>query len=145
MPWWGWITVGALLLVAEMAVVDLEFYLVFLGISALLTGMAVLGGVPLPVWGQWLLFAALAGLSFVVFRRALYARIRPPIGDGVGEGIVGERAVASEDIAPDARGAVTLRGATWTAQNTGAAPIRAGEACVVERTEGLVALVRPKD
>ena len=28
MPWWGWITVGALLLVAEMAVVDLDRFVV---------------------------------------------------------------------------------------------------------------------
>ncbi len=103
MPWWGWVTVGALLLVAEAAVVDLEFYLVFLGISALLTGLSVLGGVALPVWGQWLLFAGLSGASFVFFRRALYDRIRPPLEDRIGEGVDGERAIASEDIAPGER------------------------------------------
>ena len=48
MPWWGWMAVGALLLVAELTFVDLEFYLVFLGLSALITGMLELAGIALP-------------------------------------------------------------------------------------------------
>ncbi len=40
MPWWGWVTIGALLLVAEMTIVDLEFYLIFLGIAALQSRVA---------------------------------------------------------------------------------------------------------
>ena len=142
MPWWGWITVGALLLVAEMAVVDLEFYLVFLGISALLTGLAVFAGVGLPEWGQWLLFAALAAVSLVLFRQALYKRLRPPPEGEIREGLTGERATASESLAPGARGSISLRGATWTARNVGDAPIPAGGVCIVERTEGLVVDVR---
>jgi hypothetical protein len=65
MPWWGWITVGALLLAAEMTIVDLEFFLVFLGASALLVGMLGLAGVPLPFWMQWIVFAVLAIGSLV--------------------------------------------------------------------------------
>lgn len=142
MPWWGWITVGALLLIAEMAVVDLEFYLVFLGLSALLTGAAVLGFDGLPIWSQWLLFAALAGASFVFFRQMLYARLRPPPEGEIQEGVAGDRATANEAIAPGARGSITLRGASWTARNVGNEPIAQGGGCLVERTEGLVVDVR---
>ncbi|MCR9096083.1 MAG: NfeD family protein [bacterium] len=142
MPWWGWITVGALLLVAEIAIVDLEFYLVFLGASALLTGLVMLGGATLPIWGQWLLFAALATASFGFFRKALYTRLRPPPDGEIREGLAGDRGVASEAIAAGARGSIMLRGATWTARNVGDAPIQEGGACVVERTEGLVVDVR---
>ena len=68
MPWWGWITIGAMLLLAEMTVVDLEFYLLFLGFSALLTGAVVISGVALPFWAQWLLFGhgATGGTKAVV-------------------------------------------------------------------------------
>ena len=50
MPWWGWITVGALLLAAEMTIVDLEFYLVFLGVSAFVVGLLGLAEVSMPFW-----------------------------------------------------------------------------------------------
>lgn len=142
MPWWGWVTVGAILLVAELAVVDLEFFLVFLGISALITGMVVLGGPALPAWGQWILFAVLAGASLVLFRRSLYSRLRPPPDGAVGEGVVGERARAESEIAPDATGPVQLRGSTWTARNAGEATISAGSTCRVEAHEGLTLVVR---
>ena len=142
MPWWGWITVGAILLLAEITVVDLEFYLVFLGASALLTGLAVMGGAPLPVWGQWLLFAALAGASLVFFRRSLYTRLRPPPEGEVSEGVVGERARVDEALAPGASGPVTLRGSTWTARNVGDAPIAATAECLVVGRQGLTLEVR---
>jgi hypothetical protein len=41
MPFWGWIVAGALLLGAE-TVVDAQFYLVFLGSAAVLTGGVVM-------------------------------------------------------------------------------------------------------
>ena len=31
MQWWGWIAVGVILLGAELAFVDAQFYLVFIG------------------------------------------------------------------------------------------------------------------
>ena len=34
MPWWGWITIGAILLGSEMLLIDAQFYLVFLGLAA---------------------------------------------------------------------------------------------------------------
>ena len=38
MIWWQWFVLGALLLGAEIAI-DAEFYLVFLGISAIVVGL----------------------------------------------------------------------------------------------------------
>ncbi|TDJ16346.1 MAG: NfeD family protein, partial [Deltaproteobacteria bacterium] len=38
MVWWQWIVLGVVLLGAEM-MVDAEFYLVFLGVSALTVGL----------------------------------------------------------------------------------------------------------
>lgn len=142
MPWWGWITIGAMLLLAEMTVVDLEFYLLFLGFSALLTGAVVVSGVALPFWAQWLLFAALAAGTLIFFRRAVYTRLRPPPEGEVREGVDGERATADEAIQPGAQGTVMLRGSTWTAQNVGDAVIDHGAACEVLRSEGLVLHVR---
>jgi len=53
MPWWAGVTIGAMLLVAEMTIVDLEFYRVFLGASALMVGLMGLSGLDLASnpWG----------------------------------------------------------------------------------------------
>jgi membrane protein implicated in regulation of membrane protease activity len=138
MPWWGWITIGAMLLVAEMTFVDLEFYLVFLGISALLVGLMDLSGVAMPFWMQWAVFATLAVASLVIFRQRVYAKLRPPPEGDVQVGVTGDFAIAADPIEPGATGSVTLRGTTWTGLNRGDVVIPAGARCRVERSEGIV-------
>jgi membrane protein implicated in regulation of membrane protease activity len=138
MPWWGWIAIGALLLAAELTFVDLEFYLVFLGASALIVGMIGLAGIDLPYWLQWIVFAFLGIGSLVLFRQRFYARLHPPADAVIQEGVDGAWATTTVSIAPGERGAVTLRGTTWTAHNVGSVMIPSGVSCRVERAEGLV-------
>lgn len=145
MPWWGWVTVGAMLLVAEMTFVDLEFYLVFLGISALLVGLIGLAGVSLAFWLQWLVFAGLALGSLVFFRQRVYKRLRPLPEGEVQVGVAGERATAIDEIAPGATGTVTLRGSNWRGINRGTETIPAGATCRVDRSVGLMLDLRPGD
>lgn len=142
MPWWGWITVGALLLVAEITIVDLEFYLVFLGISALAVGLALVAGVGMPIWVQWLAFAALAIVSLVIFRQRVYSKLRPGAEGSISDGVDGEVATAMDAIPPGASGGVMLRGSRWTGRNQGPVPIPAGASCRVERRQGLILDVR---
>ena len=144
MSWWGWITVGALLLLAELMLVDVEFYLVFLGLSALLTGLLVLGGLSIPYWAQWLLFAFVSVGSLVLFRRALHQRLRPPPGEEIREGADGERATAEATIEAGGMGPVSLRGTTWSAHNISASAIASGQACRVTEAKGLTLKVRPE-
>ena len=145
MPWWGWVTVGALLLVAEMSVVDLEFYLVFLGISALIVGAIELAGFSMPYWIQWLAFAVLAIGSLVIFRQRVYKKLRPPPEGEIQRGVEGERATAVDEIRPGQSGTVMLRGANWTGINRGAESIPAGGACRVDRSEGLTLDLLPEN
>ena len=145
MPWWGWVTVGALLLVAEMTIVDLEFYLVFLGVSALLVGVLELGGISMPYWMQWIVFAILAVGSLVIFRQRVYAKLRPPPESDIQQGVEGDRAIALEAIEPGAMGSVTLRGASWTGINRDSRAIVEGARCRVERSEGLTLELRLDD
>ena len=67
MAWWSWMVLGAVLLAAELFAVDAQFYLVFLGVSAALVGLAALFGITLPEWGQWFAFAALSLMFFFYF------------------------------------------------------------------------------
>jgi len=141
MPWWGWVTVGALLLTAEMALVDAEFYLVFLGVAALLVGLVDLAGFQGPDWLQWLLFAVLASSLLGLFRKRLSDQLHSGTGE-VPENVENEIATAIEHIAPGSRGQVELRGSQWSAQNDGATPMENGQAVHVIRAEGVRLHVR---
>ena len=50
MNWWAWLVLGICLLGAEMFVIDAQFYLVFIGLSAAVVGLLGLLGVDLPHW-----------------------------------------------------------------------------------------------
>lgn len=140
MPWWGWIVVGASLLVSEI-VVDAQFYLIFLGISAVIVGVGLLAGIPAPAWLQWLAFAALSAFTFVTFRSKVYDALRgnPP---GIEAGLVGEEGNALDSIAPGAIGRAELRGSIWQARNTGDAVIAAGARVRVQANSGVVLNVK---
>ena len=144
MVWWQWVVLGAVLLGAEMMVVDAAFYLVFLGAAALLVGGVGFLGLPLSWSAQWVLFAVLSVVSLLLFRERLYARVRgtaPLVGDGV----VGEFAIAREAIAPGDQGTVQLRGSEWTARNVGDRPIPASARSIVESVSGATVAVRAAD
>jgi membrane protein implicated in regulation of membrane protease activity len=144
MVWWQWVVVGALLLGSEMVVVDAGFYLVFIGAAALLMGAIGFVDLVPSLSIQWLLFAALSIITLVFFRGRIYARVRgnsPVIGDGV----VGEIAVACEDIAPGGQGTVQFRGSDWTARNVGERPIAAESRSRVEGMSGATVSVRASD
>jgi membrane protein implicated in regulation of membrane protease activity len=140
MQWWQWIVLGAVLLGAEMFV-DAEFYLVFLGVSAVVVGFIGLAPVAIPVWGQWLLFSFFAIASVGCFRKHFYDKYRGEIPDRT-EGAAGEIALVAEPIAPGAVGNVTLRGTTWAAKNVGEQAVAAGSRVVVVESAGLTLSVR---
>jgi membrane protein implicated in regulation of membrane protease activity len=140
MVWWQWIVLGAFLLSAEMFV-DAGFYLVFLGVSALIVGLIGMGPVEIPLWGQWLLFSFLVIASVGFFRRQFYSKYRGEVPDR-SEGAEGEIARVDELIAPGAVGNVVLRGATWSAKNVGEQPVEAGSRVVVVESAGLTLSVR---
>jgi membrane protein implicated in regulation of membrane protease activity len=132
---WQWIVLGAFLLSAEMFV-DAEFYLVFLGVSAVLVGLVGLTPIEVPFWGQWLLFSVFVIASVRFFRKQFYDKYRGEIPDR-SEGAEGEVADANGNIAVGGMGKVTLRGATWSAKNVGNEAIAAGSRVVVIESAGL--------
>jgi len=138
--WWGWVVVGTLLLSSELFV-PTDFFLVFLGVAALIVGGIGLVGLDLPVWGQWLLFAALSLVLLVAVRGALKRRLRA--GDPrVDDTLIGEVALIHQRLEAGATGVAELRGSQWTARNSGATPLEPGSRARVERVEGLVLHVR---
>ena len=144
MAWWGWMIIGALLLGAELMGVDAAFYLVFIGFAALLVGLAELAGAGLEVWVQWIVFAALAAVSMVLFRKKLYAKLR---GDGVGyqTGPAGEIVTVDNALEPGQSGRLSYRGTDWTIVNAGGASIGAGEQARIVAVDGLKLKLEPLD
>lgn len=140
MAWWFWIVLGAVLLAAEV-IIAADFYLVFFGIAGLVLGLLTVFGVALPVWAQWLLFAALA-VAGLVFYRGRWKRKLMTADRAMPPELEGETGMACDAIAAGARGRVDLRGTAWDAQNDGAAPLAAGDRCIVLRVDGLTLHVR---
>jgi membrane protein implicated in regulation of membrane protease activity len=136
MTWWGWMILGAVMLGAELFAIDAQFYLVFLGVSAALVGLAGMVGIAMPEWAQWTAFAALSLIAFFTFRKSLYEKIR---GGAVGfrAGLSGDTIDVDAELAPGGEARVEHRGSEWTARNTGSDTIVAGARAKVVRVDGL--------
>ena len=142
MPWWAWMVLGIGLLGVEMFVIDAQFYLVFIGLSAAVVGLLGLFGVDVPNWAQWLIFSALAVAAMVSFRRRLYETVRNRGGHVEERLTVGDRVVATARIEPGQNGRVEYRGSSWSARNTGPAAIEAGREAVIAEVDGLTLHVK---
>lgn len=143
MPWWVWVVVGAILLGAELTLVDAQFYLVFVGTAAILVGMIGLGGIDLPDWLQWAIFAALSIASMVLFRRQLYDILRSD-NTQIQSGPAGEEVTVPIDLAAGASCRLEYRGSTWTAQNHSDALIAAGSPARIVRVDGLTLQIQAR-
>lgn len=136
MTWWAWMVLGLILLGIELFAVDAQFYLVFLGVSAALVGLAGLLGISMPEWGQWLAFALLSLLFFFTFRRTLYEKIRSG-GENYPETASGASINIATDLEPGKEGRVQYRGSDWTVRNVGDVAIAGGARAKVVKVEGL--------
>jgi membrane protein implicated in regulation of membrane protease activity len=139
--WWGWIIAGAILLGAELAFVDAQFYLVLVGAAAIAVGMLALAFPVLGPAGQWAVFGVLGIVLMVGFRSRIYGWLRghpPEVPIGPGAGTLTMPAA----LAPGDSCQVEYRGSFWTARNDGDAPIPAGGHARVTRVHGLTLSVR---
>ena len=141
MAWWSWLVIGMLLLCAELFAVDLQFYLVFIGIGATITGITVWLIPGLPSWMPWIIFAALSLTSMYTIRRKLYDRIKSR-GVGIADSAAGGQVKINEDVAPGHSCRTEYRGSMWTAVNVGDEPIPASAIAVIETVDGLNLRVR---
>jgi len=140
MYWWAWIAAGAILFGAELTFVDAQFYLVFVGAAALITGSLRLLGLDLAVWLQWLIFATIAVASMVFFRRRIYERLRGSL-PAMRTGPVGETVTVGAALLPGEACRLEFRGSSWSAVNDGTVPIAAGARARIRRVDGLTLIL----
>lgn len=142
LDWWPWLVLGLILLGVELFVTPGGLYLALLGAAAVAVGLLSATGLIRPLWMQVLLFAVLSLVALVLLRPALLARLKGSRPDSEVDALVGETALALEDLAVDAVGKAELRGSTWSARNIGDGVVARGQPCTVERVDGLTLWVR---
>jgi len=143
--WWAWIAVGAILLGAEMAaLVNAQFYLVFIGAAAFVVGALMLAGLALADWLQWLIFLVLALSTMLTFRRRIYERMRRSLPQLRG-GPAGETIAVPAALAPGEACRLEYRGSSWSAVNGGGRAIAAGARARIERVDGLTLVLHGEE
>jgi membrane protein implicated in regulation of membrane protease activity len=140
--WWGWVIGGVILLGAELAFVDAQFYLVFIGSAAIIVGVLTAAAPSLAPWAQWAVFAVLAIVSMVTFRTRIYDRVRGRAAQ-VRTGPANEVLTLPVALAPGQSCQAEHAGTFWTVRNDSDAPIPSGGRARIARVEGLTLSVRP--
>ncbi len=133
---WAWLVVGIGAFAVEMFVIDVQFYLVFLGAAAAIVGLLSLVA-PIPPSAQWLIFAALSIVTMFTFRRRLYRLVRERSGHVEERLTVGDRVRVPVRLAAGETCRVDYRGSSWTARNISEATIEAGSEAQIARVDGL--------
>jgi membrane protein implicated in regulation of membrane protease activity len=141
MSWWAWVIAGAILLGAELSFVNAQFYLVFVGAAAIVTGLLAALAPSLGGGMQWACFAILALVSMAAFRSRVYARLNRHAPTVAPATALTELTLA-QTLAPGASCQTEHAGSYWTVRNGGETPIATGERAHVVRRDGLTLTVR---
>ena len=136
MDWWQWMVIGGLLLGAELVGIDAQFYLIFIGVSALLVGLAEVLGINMPLAVQFAVFGVLSLTLLYVFRQKLYEKIRGSV-EGFRETLDGNTVEILDELEAGAEARIEFRGSKWTTRNVGTTAIAAGSRAKVVKVDGL--------
>jgi membrane protein implicated in regulation of membrane protease activity len=136
LAWWHWLLIGIVLLALELLTPG-ALFLMFFGAGAIAVGLLAATGLAGPLWLQVALFAVLSVAALLSLRRLVTTRLRLAGPAPKVDRLIGETAVALEEMAVDAIGKVELRGTAWTARNIGESTLDQGRRCTVVRVEGL--------
>jgi inner membrane protein len=135
MSWWIWVLAGLALLAAEFA--STTMHIGFFAVGAFVVAILVGVGLDIPLWGQIATFTSVSLLAFAFVRPILVRKLKLDFKPNV-DTMIGERAIATEDIGVAGLGKAEMRGTTWSARNVGETALARGQRCVVAGIEGLV-------
>jgi membrane protein implicated in regulation of membrane protease activity len=139
MDWWIWTLIGFFFLALEF--VTTTMHSAFFAAGAFLVAILVASHVGGPLWAQILTFTLFSLATLLVIRPFVVQKLKLS-QTRVVDSMIGERAIAMEDIGAAGFGKVELRGSSWNARNVGTTPLVRGQHTVVEKIEGLVLYVR---
>ena len=122
-----------------------DFFIVFLGLAALLVGPLVSLGILPSLWMQAVAFALLSIGALTFLRGPLVKGWATP---AAGEKRVGdlrdESVVLMQDLEPGGEAKAELRGSSWSVRTDHGEKLTAGQHCRVKRVDGLVLWVSPE-
>jgi membrane protein implicated in regulation of membrane protease activity len=138
--WWHWLALGLVLIALELAASG-GFYIIFFGVAAVFVAALSLVGAAGPTWVQLLLFSIVAILSLLFFRNPMLRWMKLDAAGADVDSLVGETAVAKQDIPAGEIGRVELRGTSWSARNRSAELLTTGRRCVVVAVDRLMLII----
>ena len=139
MAGWIWTLIGFFFLALEF--VSTTMHSAFFSAGAFLVAILVALHIGGPLWVQILIFT-LFSLATLLLIRPIVVRKLHLSRTVVVDTMVGEQAVALEEIAVSGVGKAEMRGSTWNARNIGETALARGQRCTVERVEGLMLHLR---
>jgi membrane protein implicated in regulation of membrane protease activity len=139
MVWWIWVLIAFAILALELTASTL--HIGFFSVGALAVAILVGAGVDLPLWGQLVTFTVVSLVAFFFLRPVLVRKLKLDQKKVV-DSLVGEQALALEDIAVGGNGRAEMRGTTWSARNIGETALIRGQRCTVAEVNGLVIHLR---
>jgi membrane protein implicated in regulation of membrane protease activity len=89
-------------------------------------------------------FTAFSVILMALFRRRLLRAVQPNPQAPMVDTLVGEIAIAAEDVPAGGVGRVELRGSAWSARSANGQAIVRGSRCVVARVDGLMLYIVPE-
>ena len=135
MDWWIWTLVGFFFLALEF--VTTTMHSAFFAAGAFLVAILVGVHLGLPLWAQLLIFTLFSLITLLIIRPLVVHKLKLSSTKYV-DTMVGEQAIAMEDMPVASCGRAEMRGSTWNARNVGETALSRGQRCVVEKVEGLV-------
>jgi len=139
--WWYWICLGLFLLLFE-AITPGGFFLLFIGIAAIIVGILALS--VYTAWIQITLFAVLSAVLIVTLRNPMVKRVRKTTREADQPELIGETARAVEMIGAGKDGKIELRGSIWHARNSDSSDLPENAACTITAREGIHLVVKHK-
>lgn len=140
MEWWIWIGLGLALLAVEL-LADGQFYVLFFGVGAVITGIVVAAGVTGDIVLQAAIFLVASVGALLFFRDRMWEKFRH-VDDRAVDAIENEIATVTADIAVNMVGKAELRGTAWNARNIGPDVLYEGQRCNVVKVDGLTLHIR---
>lgn len=139
---WIWISLAALLLIAEIFTVG--FFMLPFGIGAAASAVLAFFEVEL-VW-QWVAFVGVSAICFVALRQfADRITQEQPVKTGV-DRLVGKSGSVIEELTPDSPvGQVRIEREIWRADAPDSGIVPVGTRVVVDRVEGTHLIVHPEE
>lgn len=143
-----WVVVGVVLILSEVIVTGVVA--VFFGVAAIITGLAIVAGLPAQGPASFVLFSALSVGLLMILRRRFAVWLRGNVvdggdSDGVEADFIGKDARVLDGFGADdhGRGRVDYRGAAWSAKC--AATLAPGALVVITGRDNLTLLVEPQE